>query len=251
VDAAAGKIEIASGLKSETVVVTPQTVIRKYAGDSVRFADAKMSTLAEIQKGDQLRVRGTKSADGSTITADELVTGTFHHYSGLISAVDPTAGTVTLKDLATKKTVTVAVNANSDVRRIPPMLAERVAARMRGGAPGAAGHGGEHGAGAPQAVPAEDGAEREGRAGMDLSQMLSRLPTDTLSGLKVGDAVLIVATSPMSATETPMAVTLLAGVDPILRASPNAQSMTLSPWSLGGGGEGGDAGGGGGQGGPQ
>ncbi len=85
---------------------------------------------------------------------------------------------------------------------------------------------------------------------MDLSQMLSRLPTETLAGLKVGDAVMIVATSPASDTETPMAVTLLAGVDAVLRASPNGQTMTLSPWSLGGG-EGGGEGGGGPEGGAQ
>ena len=254
VDAAAGTIVIASGLKTVTVVVMPQTIVRRYAGGSVRFADAKVSTIAEIQKGDQLRVRGTKSADGSTITADELVTGMFKNYSGLISAVDASAGTVTLKDLTTKKSVTVAVGANSDVRRIPPMLAERVAARMKGtGATGTAGPGGTAGtagtAGAAGNVPSgpggpgADGAARERSAGSDLSQMLSRLPTETLAGLKVGDAVMIVATSPSSDTETPMAVTLLAGVDAILRASPSGQTMTLSPWSLGGG-EGGEGGGG-------
>jgi hypothetical protein len=242
VDAAAGKIEIASGLKTVTVVVSPTTVVRHYAGGSVNFADAKLSTIGEIQKGDQLRVRGARSADGSTITADELVAGTFGHYSGLVSAIDATAGTVTLKDLASKKVVTVAVSSSSDVRRIPPMLAERVAAGMRGGAAGAAG--GAHAGGG------EDGAARSGRAGMDLSQMLSRLPTETLAGLKVGDAVMIVAMSSTDGAET--AVTLLVGVDPILRASPNGQTMTLSPWSLGGGGEGGgEGGGGGGVGGPQ
>ena len=117
------------------------------------------------------------------------------------------------------------------------MMAERVAARMKGtgAAPGAAG--------ASQGAPAADGAQRERSAGSDLSQMLSRLPTETLAGLKVGDAVMIVATSPSSDTETPMAVTLLAGVDAILRASPSGQTMTLSPWSLGGG-EGGEGGGG-------
>jgi ribosomal protein S17 len=245
VDPATGTIVIASGLKTVQVMVTPQTVIRRYSGDSVRFADAKVSTIAQIQKGDQLRVRGTKSADGSTITADELVTGMFRNYSGLISAIDASAGTVTLKDLTTKKAVTVAVGPNSDVRRIPPMLAERVAARMKGtGAAGTAGAAGAKGAApAGPAGPAEDGAQRERSAGSDLSQMLSRLPTETLAGLKVGDAVMIVATSPSSDTETPMAVTLLAGVDAILRASPSGQTMTLSPWSLGGG-EGGESGGG-------
>jgi hypothetical protein len=234
-------------LKTVTVMVTPKTIVRRYAGGSVRFADAKMSTIAEIQKGDQLRVRGTKSADGSTITADELVTGMFRNYSGLISAIDATAGTVTLKDLTTKKPVTVAVGPNSDVRRIPPMLAERVAARMKGTS--AAGAGAKGAAPAGAAGPAEDGAQRERSAGSDLSQMLSRLPTETVAGLKVGDAVMIVATSPGSDTETPMAVTLLAGVDAILRASPSGQTMTLSPWALGGGegGEGGGAPEGGGQ----
>ena len=254
VDAATGTIVIASGMKTVTVMVTPQTVIRRYSGDSVRFADAKVSTIAAIQKGDQLRVRGTKSGDGSTITADELVTGMFRNYSGLIASIDATAGTVTLKDLTTKKSVTVAVGPNSDVRRIPPMMAERVAARMKGtGATGTAGPGGTAGtagtAGAAGNVPSgpggpgADGAARERSAGSDLSQMLSRLPTETLAGLKVGDAVMIVATSPSSDTETPMAVTLLAGVDAILRASPSGQTMTLSPWSLGGG-EGGEGGGG-------
>jgi ribosomal protein S17 len=241
VDPAAGSIEIASGAKTVTVLVKPETIIRRYSGDSVRFADAKVSTLAEIHKGDQLRVRGTKTPDGSTITADELVTGMFRNYSGLVSAIDTTAGTVTLKDLATKKTVTVAVGSNSDVRRIPAMMAERVAARMKGGAPA----GGTGGAGAhagPPGMP-DDGAARERSAGSDLSQMLSRLPTETLAGLKVGDAVMIVATSPSSDTETPMAVTLLTGVDAILRSSPTGQTMTLSPWSLGGGGEGGEGGG--------
>jgi hypothetical protein len=130
------------------------------------------------------------------------------------------------------------------------MMAERVAARMKGGAAGARGPGqgapgGQGGAGAhagPAGMP-EDGAARERSAGSDLSQMLSRLPTETLAGLKVGDAVMIVATSPSSDTETPMAVTLLTGVDAILRASPSGQTMTLSPWSLGGGGEGSEGGG--------
>ena len=254
VDASTGRIEIASGLKMVTVMVTPATVVRHYVGNSVAFGDAKLSTIGEVRKGDQLRVRGTRSADGSTITADELVTGTFEHYSGLISAMDATAGTVTLKDLATKKVVTVAVTSSSDVRRIPALLAERVAAGMRGGGAGHAGGqqgGGQQGGGQQgggQQGGGEDGAARTGRAGTDLSQMLSRLPTETLAGLKVGDAVMIVATSPGDGAETPGVVTLLAGVDPILRASPNGQTTTLSPWSLGGGGE--DAGEGGGGGGP-
>jgi co-chaperonin GroES (HSP10) len=257
VDAAAGKIVVASGLKTLTVTVTPATIVRRYSGDSVRFADAKMSTIGEIRPGDQLRVRGTKSADGASITADELVTGTFRNYSGLIASVDASAGTITLKDLATKKTVTVAVNDNSDVRRLPPMVAARVAMQMKGGAAGGSGAPGAGGAGAHAggaAAPAagedaEGGARRASRAGTDLSQMLSRLPTETLAGLKAGDAVMIVATSPSAESDKSTAVTLLVGVEAILSASPSGQTTTLSPWSLGGGEPADTSGGGGGQGG--
>ncbi len=75
--------------------------------------------------------------------------------------------------------------------------------------------------------------------------MLSRLPTETVAGLKTGDAVMIVATSPAADSTKSTAVTLLAGVDAILSASPEGTTTTLSPWSLGGGAEGGGEGGGG------
>jgi len=223
VDAAAGKIVVSHGLQLLTVVTTPATIVRRYSGDSVKFADAQLSTLNAVHVGDQLRVRGTKSADGSSITADELVTGTFHNYSGLIASIDPAAETITLKDLATKKTVTVAVTASSDVHRIPAAMAQGIAMRMKGGAATPA-------AGAPPDAAGGD-AQRAGRAGSDLSQLMSRLPAETLGGLKPGDSVMIVATSGADAAKS-TAVTLLVGVEAILTA-PSGQSATLTPWSLG------------------
>jgi len=245
VNASAGTITISSGLKMVAVQTTPVTIVRRYSDGSVRFEDAVKSSIGAIQPGDQLRVRGTKSADGSSVAADEIVTGSFSNFSGTIASIDGTAGTLTLKDLATKKTVIVAITPNSDVHRIPAEVATRMAARLRGGATPGAAPGGANGAAAPAAggaggqSPAEDGQHRAGRAGMDLSQMLSRLPTETLAGLKTGEAVMIVASASQPGKAT--AVTLLAGVEPILAAQPAGQAMTLSPWSIGGGG---DAGGG-------
>jgi hypothetical protein len=257
VDPATGSIVVANGLKTFTVQTKPTTIVRRYSGDSVRFADAQMSTVAAIRPGDQLRVRGAKSPNGATITADELVTGTFHNYSGLIASIDQAAGTLTLKDLATKRTVTVDVTPGSDVRRLPPMIAQRVALQMQGGAEA---HGGETRGGGGTAPAnragggteggAESDAHRAGRAGMDLSQMLSRLPTQSLADLKPGDAVMIVATSPSADSSKSTAVTVLAGVDAILTA-PSGQSMTLTPWSVGGAEPSDAGGGGGGGGGPQ
>jgi hypothetical protein len=238
VDPAAGKVDISSGLHTVTVTTTPSTIVRRYSNGSVRFEDAVKSDFASIQPGDQLRVRGTRSADGATIAADEIVTGSFKNYSGLLTAVDATAGTVTLKDLTTKRAVTVAVTPSSDVRRLPPTAAQAIAARMRGGANGA-GAGGAGAAQRPAGAGSPAGEGQQGtaagarRAGMDLSQMLSRLPTETIAGLKPGDAVMIVATSPSGQSTQSSAVTLLAGVEPILTAAPSGEGMTLTPWSVG------------------
>lgn len=244
VDAASGAIVVASGAKTLTVKTQPATSFKRYSGDSVKFEDAVGSTFADVHAGDQLRVRGTKSEDGTSIQADAVVTGTFRNFSGLLKSVDGAASTVTLQDLATKKLVTVKVSANSDVRRIPAAMAARFATKPAGAAGGGAPAGGA--ARAAGGAPAEGAAGHEGGrgAGADLSQMLSRLPTETLGGLKAGDAVLIVATQPAADSSQSTAVTLVAGVEPILQASPKGETV-LSPWSMGGGG--GAEGGGGAQ----
>jgi hypothetical protein len=229
VDIVSGKVVISSGMKTIAVTTTPSTIFRHYSSGSVSFADAKVCGIGDIKVGDQLRVRGTKSMDGLTVAADELVAGTFHNYSGLLTAVDATAGTVTLKDLATKKVVTVTLTGGSDLRRIPAMMAQRLAASMKGTAGGATG-----------------GFQRPGgagRAGADLSSMITRLPTEKVGGLKAGEAVMIVASSEASDPNKSTAVTLVVGVEPILTAAPEGD-MTLSPWSIGGA-PGGEPGGGG------
>jgi hypothetical protein len=71
--------------------------------------------------------------------------------------------------------------------------------------------------------------------------MLSHFPNETLADLKVGDAVMIVASQPDPSSPSVTAVTMLSGVEPIL-AAPNGSQMTLSPWSgLGGAPEGASA----------
>jgi hypothetical protein len=245
VDASTGVMTVAIGAKKLTVATSGKTQFRRYAGDSVKFEDAKTGTLAQIQVGDQLRVLGTKSDDGMSIQAEAVVSGSFKNLAGLIATIDAANGTLTLKDLTTKKTVTVTITANSNVRTLPPQAAAMFAARAKGGATGAGGSGG----GSPQGAGQADasGGGRPGGAGRsaggDLSQLVSRLPNKTIADLKVGDAVMIVASQPDPGSATVTAVTLLSGVEPILAATPGAPSMTLSPWNLGG--EGAPEGGGG------
>jgi hypothetical protein len=73
--------------------------------------------------------------------------------------------------------------------------------------------------------------------------MVSRLPPEPFTDLKVGKAVMIVASEASPSSTTVTAVTLLTGVEPILAASPDAASATFSGWNVGGGG-GGEGGGG-------
>lgn len=245
-------ITISSGARKITVETAPATKFRRYGADSVKFEDTKPGVLTQIQAGDQLRVRGNKSEDGLSIQAEEVVSGSFKNLSGTLATVNAATGTVTLKDLATKKNVTVSVTPNSDLRRLPPEIAARLAARAKGGAANGAPASGANGA---AAAPA--GAQAAGRGpgggtgpggpggaarsgGGDLSQMLSRLPSETLADLKQGEAVMVVASETGDSALT--AVTLLSGVEPILAASPSGSEMTLSPWNMGSGGSGAEGG---------
>jgi len=243
VDPTTGLVTITARSKKIAIQTSAATSFRRYAGDSVKFEAAQKSTLAEIQPGDQLRVRGDKSEDGATIKAEEIVSGSFRNLAGTIATIDATGTSFTLKDLATKKTYTVAVTENSNVHAIPAEMATRFAARAKGqggqggqAAPGASGAGvaGAHPAGAPAGSEGAGGPAAGHGAGMDLSQMVSRLPSIALKDLKAGEAVMVVASQPQ-AGGTLTAITLLSGVEPILAATPSGSAaMTLSPWSVGG-----------------
>jgi hypothetical protein len=247
VDAGTGTLTVTVGAKKVAVTTSGKTQFRRYAGDSVKFEDAKPGTLAQIQPGDQVRMLGTKSDDGSSIQAEAVVSGSFKNLAGLIATIDAGKGTLTLKDLTTKKTVTVTVTANSNVRTLPPQAAAMFAARAKGVGAGASASGGSSPQPAGQAEASGGGRPGgPGRsAGGDLSQLVSRLPNKTIADLKVGDAVMIVASQPDPGSAAVTAVTLLSGVEPILAATPSGgPAMTLSPWNLGG--EGAPEGGGGG-----
>ncbi len=80
-DPAAGTVTISissfGGKKTVVVHTSKSTVIRRYSPDSAKPEDAKVSTLQEIQVGDQLRARGDRNADGSELAAEEIFTGNF------------------------------------------------------------------------------------------------------------------------------------------------------------------------------
>src|SRR5258708_114061 len=109
IDAATGTISVslpAVGEKKTVAIhITKDTLLRRYAADSVQFDGAKPAPLDQIKPGDQLRARGARSVDGAELAADEIVSGTFRNIAGTISALDVSAGTITVQDLATKKSI--------------------------------------------------------------------------------------------------------------------------------------------------
>jgi len=257
VDPAANTVTITRtvmGVKKDIVVhVSPATIIRRYAPSSVKFEDATRSTLDAIHPGDQLVARGQHSDD--SVTADEIVSGHFPYVSGTVQSVDKANNQVTIMDLLSKKPVTVTVGADSQMRKLPEMMAQHLAMFVKGG--GQAGPAqGQHGNAASAPPGAGAGAGQGGgqqaagaaggngaRGNIDVMKLiLNRAPSVQLSDLQKGDVVMLVATSG-SETTPPTVITLLDGVEPILTASPKGEaSSILSPWNLGGAPAGGDAG---------
>ena len=225
VDPAAGVIVLTSGVgataKTITVNTTKSTVLKRYAPASVNFDQAKVAPIDEVHAGDQLRARGTKNADGTQIAAEEVVSGTFRNVSGMITSIDPSTSTLVVKDLATKKQVTIHITPDAQMKRLPDTMAQMLAARLKGGSSG--------GGSAPRAQ--YTGQRAGGQGGGDSQQMLNRLPAIQLADLKKGEAVMLVSTD--GANEV-TAITLLAGVEPLLEA-PAASQNLLNNWSMGSG----------------
>jgi hypothetical protein len=236
----------ASGTKELVIHAPVGTILRRYSPNSVNFDDAKVAPLTEIKAGDQLRARGSRSAEGSEFTADEIVSGTFHNISGTIASIDAAKGTLAVADLVTKKNVELDVTSDSQMRKLSAQIAQRIAMRLKGTSPDANGSNGNSGSSAaPQGAAAGPNGNAGPGAGQrgnsDVQQMLSRLPISPLGDFQKGDAVMIVATAGANGSH-PTIITLLGGVEVILQSAPQGQATSiLTPWSLNSGG-GGDSG---------
>jgi hypothetical protein len=263
VDATAGTVTVSSGAggtRTTVIHATPTTIIRRYAPGSVKFDQAVTGTLAEIKPGDQLRARGSRSEEGGTLEAEEIVSGSFLNLAGPIQAVNAAASTITVNDAITKKPVVISVTPDSEVKKLDPAVAQRIAQRLSGGAgrrpdgstgaPAGGSPGASAGPNGPPSGPPGGGGSAGGPAGgggrgsgPDIQQILARAPSVTLKDLQKGNMVIVVATegqTPQQAT----AITVVAGVEPMLQASTSgSQAMLSSAWNLGGegGGGGGEA----------
>jgi len=211
IDAGAGTITLTTSTRANgnSIVIhtSPSTLVRRYAPDSAKFDNAKPCKVADIKPGDQVRARGARSTDGNELTADEVVAGAFRNIAGTITSVDPASGTVALTDLTTKKPVTVKITSESELRKLPADLAQKMAAGMKKPTPGRS-------------------------ATEDFQRSLGAIAPATSAAFQKGDAVILISTEGTVSGEV-TAITMVGGVEPMLTASPGKQVITLSPWSIG------------------
>ncbi len=244
VDAGAKTFTVKAGAKDITVKPSEKTEYMRYSPDSARMSDAKAATFGDLKPGDEIHVLGDKNADGTEITAERVVFGNFPQLAATVKSVNAASNEMVVTDLATKKQVTIRVIPDSTMKKLPDVAAQMLAQRY-GAARGAnAADGGGRGAGRGQGGqgrgPGGPGGPggRGGRGG-DISQILTMAPAITLADLKPGDAIMVKTTTG-SGSGPSTAVTLIAGVEPILTAAPNSTRDIMSGWNLGGGGGGGE-----------
>lgn len=188
-------LRTATGEQSITVNVPEDAAIRRYAANSVKFADALPSSLQEIKAGDQLRILGEKSQDGTHFTAKQVISGSFRILGGPVLQVDRSKSEIVVNDVATQKPVTVVVNANSTLRNVPAeLVASLVQKRAQSNSASATG---------ARSQPATD-----------LLEIFDSLPPVTFDELKNGRMLLISATTTSEPSRV-NAVLLATGLDPL------------------------------------
>ncbi len=94
---------VRSVVGSKDVLVSPKDNAKflRYAPDSVDYNEAVASSFSGIKVGDSLRALGDKNADGSTLSAEKLVSGTFQTVAGTITAIDAAKNEITINNIQT------------------------------------------------------------------------------------------------------------------------------------------------------
>ncbi len=205
IDRARGEITLQPGRAATAPALVVETgsgkaAFRRYAPDSVKFSDARPSSLLEVRVDDQLRALGERSPDGTRLVAEQIVFGTFRTVSGTIAAIDAGRNELTLRDEGSGKKLAVAVGPDARVRRLPPEMGARLARAREG--PGGGGDGGDP---RPTRSPPGTGPE----------DLLDRLPPTTLAALKPGDRILVSSTEGGDPARV-NAIALVAGLEALL-----------------------------------
>jgi hypothetical protein len=204
------------GTKPVIVGITDKTRFRRYAPDSIRFSDAKTSSFSDLKAGDQLRALGTKSADGTRFTPDEIVSGAFQTVGGTIAEIKPENKEIKINDAQSHQVVTVVISNDSTMKRITPELLTALTPPKPG-----------------TTTPSANTTPAKGSG--DLQEMFDQLPTLTMQELKAGDAILVSSTKGSDPSRI-TAIAVVSGVGPLLQGNQAGRgpAVALGAMSLGG-----------------
>jgi len=227
------------GVGTITIQASDSTKFFRYAPDSLDIKNASRSSFAGLKVGDQLRALGETNADGTRFTADEIISGWIGRTGGQVTAVNPAANEITVKNTQTGQTMTIAVGANSMLRRV----SAEDAAAFEGNRPARPDRAAPATSTATQPERSNEsrtaGEERRPRAGRGIQEALENLPAIKVRDLKKGDTVFVSGTQ---ADQSHMTAIMLLTGDPtfigrLLQPGPNRgpQSPGLPGDVLGGG----------------
>jgi len=214
------------------IPVTDKVMMRRYPPDTIpKYSDAKPSKFEEVKVGDQMRALGDKTADGTHLTAEEVVFGTFKIAGGTVTAIDAATNQIKITELQTKKPLTIILKPESVIRRLPEGggmfgggggMGPGGPGAANGAPAGAAAKGQVQGQGQAQQRPQgagpggpQGGGPGRGGAGMNMADMLERLPTISINELKVGDTIIMSSLQGSDPTQL-TAISLVAGIEPLL-----------------------------------
>jgi len=216
-----------AGTQAVVIPVSDKTDMRRYAPDSIKFADAKPSSFGELKVGDQLRALGDRAPeDPLHFNPQKVVTGSFRTVGGVVTAIDPATGEIKINELEKKHPLTVVVKHDSVLRRFPSEMGMmgglgRGPGGPGGGAPGAGAPGGQAAQGGGQTRPqggspgaGGPGGPRPG-GGFNINDMLERLPVISIADVKVGDTIIVSSTQGVDPTRI-TAISLVTGADTLL-----------------------------------
>jgi hypothetical protein len=207
---------LAGAPQSVIIPVTDKVMMRRYPPDTIpKYSDARPSKFAEVKVGDQMRALGDKSADGLHLAAEEIVFGTFKIAGGTVTAIDAATNQIKINDLQTKKPLTILLKPESVLRRFPEggMFGGGGGPGAGNGGPGQAqGQGQQRPQGAGPGGPQGAGP---GRGGMNMADLLERLPIISIKDLKVGDTIIMSSLQGADPTQL-TAISLVTGIEPLL-----------------------------------
>ncbi|MFN2492845.1 MAG: hypothetical protein ABR501_08185 [Pyrinomonadaceae bacterium] len=216
-----------AGMQSVIIPVSDKVEVRRYAPDSIKFADAKAASFDELKVGDQLRALGERAPDGTRFTPEKVVTGSFRTVGGVVTAIDPVTGEIKINDLQTKQPLTILVKQDAVLRKFP--AAGEMGGMMMARGPGAGGPpGGQTAAAATTQAGGGPGGGMRAGGGMNIQDMLERLPTIAIADVKVGDTIIVSSTKGADPSRL-TAISLISGADTLLNMMAARQQQAGGP----------------------